>query len=87
MLTDIATIKYLNKCYGGELPDSGVKFLMSLFSRGEFSTEYKARCIMKILYLDDSLDNEYITTEGWEAIRGCLELEANADNERMPMIS
>lgn len=87
MLTDTATIKYLDKFYGGELPANGLKFTMSLLGRGNFSPEYKATCIIKILYLDDSLNNEYITTEGWKAIRGSLELEANTAYESMPMIS
>jgi hypothetical protein len=56
---------------------------MSLFSRGKFSSDHKARCIMKILYLDDSLNNEYITTKGWEAIRGSFEFEANTTYEGM----
>lgn len=85
MLTDTATTKYLENYYGGELPINGIKFTMSLLSRGKFSSEYKARCIMKILYLDDSLENEYITAEGWKAIHCCLELEDDTTHESTPM--
>ena len=42
---------------------------------------------MKILYLDNSFKNEYITVEGWKAIHCCLELEADTSYASMPMIS
>jgi len=87
MLTDTATTKYLNKYYRDELPTNGLRFTLSLLSRGCFSSEYKALCIIKILYLDDSLKNEYITTEGWKAIRSSLELDTDYTYENLPMLS
>jgi hypothetical protein len=68
MTIDAATIKYLAKYYGGELPADGISFTMSLLCKGKFSAEYKAKCIMKILYLDNLLKRENITSEGWNVI-------------------
>ena len=67
-LTDTKTIKQLNKYYIGSLPADGIRFTRSLFSKGKFAPDYKARCIMKILYLEDTLDCKYITSDGWNAI-------------------
>jgi hypothetical protein len=72
MLIDTATIKTLAKYYGGELPADGIRFTMSLLRKGKFSAEYKAHCIMKILYLDNLLKRESITSEGWNAIHDGL---------------
>jgi hypothetical protein len=69
MLIDKATIKYLAKYYCGELPADGISFTMSLLRKGKFTAEYNARCIMKILYLDNLLNRENITSEGWSAIQ------------------
>lgn len=68
MFIDTATIKYLAKYYGGELPAEGIRFTMSLLRKGKYSSEQKARYIMKILYLDDLLKHENITGDGWNAI-------------------
>ena len=87
MLTDTAIINYLEKYYAENLPDDGINFTMSLLSKGKFSPEYKAKCIMQILYLDDSLKSEQITTEGWNAIHCGLESEADTAYKSMPVIS
>ncbi len=87
MLTDTAIINYLEKYYTGNLPDDGISFTMSLLSKGKFTPEYKAKCIMQILYLDDSLKHEQITTEGWNAIHCSLESEADTAYKNMPVIS
>ena len=68
MFIDTATIKYLASYYIGELPADGLRFTLSLFRYGKFSAKYKARCIMKILYLDNMLEQENITSDGWNAI-------------------
>ena len=87
MLTDAATIKYLDNYYSGELPADGIKFTMSLLSKGVFSARYKAQCVMKILYLEDSLKHEYITSKGWNVIHCALESEADTAYESVPMLS
>lgn len=87
MLTDTTIINYLDKYYLGNLADDGINFTMSLLSKGIFSPEYKAKCIMQILYLDDSLKPEQITTEGWKAILCGLESEADNAYKSMPVIS
>jgi hypothetical protein len=87
MLTDTTMINYLEKYYAGNLPDDGINFTMSLLSKGRFSPEYKAKCIMQILYLDDSLKPEQITTEGWKAIHCGLESEDDTAYNSMPVIS
>jgi len=87
MLTDTAIINYLEKYYAGNLPDEGINFTMSLLSKGKFSSKYKAKCIMQILYLDDSLKPEQITTEGWKAIHCGLESKADTAYKNMPVIS
>lgn len=69
MFIDTKTIQYLARYYAGELPADGVRFTLSLFHHGKFSTAYKARCILKILYLDNLLNPEDITGAGWNAIR------------------
>lgn len=68
-LTDTSIKKYLNKYYSGKLPPDNIRFTMSLFSRGKFSADYKARLIIKILYLEDTLTQEHITSDGWNAIQ------------------
>lgn len=68
MLIDKATIKYLANYYCGELPADGIRFTMSLLRKGKYNAEYKARCILKILYLDNLLNRENITSDGWNAI-------------------
>lgn len=68
-ITDTSIIKCLDKYYRGKLPPDGVRFTMSLLSRGKFSPDYKARCIIKILYLEDTLLQENITSDGWNAIQ------------------
>lgn len=87
MLTDTTIINYLEKYYAGNLPDDGINFTMSLLSKGKFAAEYKAKCIMQILYLDDSLKREQITIEGWNAIHCGLESEADTAYTSMPVIS
>ena len=87
MLTDAATIKFLAKYYAAELPADGIKFTISLLSRGKFSSEYKAGCILNILYLDDLLKREHITAEGWNTIHCGLESKADTAYESMQLIS
>jgi hypothetical protein len=87
MLTDTTIINYLDEYYTGNLPDDGINFTMSLLSKGEFSAEYKAKCIMQILYLDDSIKPEQITIEGWMAIHCSLESDADTAYKSMPVIS
>ena len=72
MFIDTATFKHLAKFYMGELPADGIRFAISLFGNGKFSTSYKAQLIMKILYLDNLLEDEYITGKGWNAIQSKL---------------
>jgi len=72
MFIDTAIIKYLAEYYGGELPAEGIRFTMSLLRKGKFSAEHKAKYIIKILYLDNLLKREKITSEGWNVIESSL---------------
>lgn len=72
MFIDTAIINYLAEYYGGELPAEGIRFTMSLLRKGKFSAEHKAKYIIKILYLDNLLKREKITSEGWNVIESSL---------------
>ena len=72
MFIDKEIIMQLTKYYAGELPAEGVRFAISLLRNGKFSVGYKAQIIMKVLYLDNLLEDECITGKGWHAIQSGL---------------